>query len=111
MPKLRDLIREFFYHFPTPPSNSPLSGGSEKMASGSPLSGGNERMVSAAVRSQVDDSPGWTAQTGRPHERDFSEIQSLYEDSLTAFRKNPIAWRIIQTTTNYILVVNLQDIV
>ncbi len=57
----------------------------------------------AAVTSKVDDSPGWTSNTGRLHERDFSEIQSLYEDSLTAFRKNPIAWRIIQTTTNYIL--------
>ncbi len=57
----------------------------------------------SAVTSRVDDSPGWTSNTGRPHDRDFSEIQALYEDGLTAFRKNPIAWRIIQTTTNYIL--------
>jgi hypothetical protein len=51
----------------------------------------------------VTSRPGWTSNTGRPHERDFSELKSLYEDSLTAFRKNPIAWIIFQTTTNYIL--------
>ena len=60
-----------------------------------------------AATAQVDDSPGWSANTSRPHERDFSEIQNLYEDALTAFRKNPIAWRIIATTTSYIVGDNL----
>jgi len=57
----------------------------------------------ASVSAQVDDSSGWVSHTSRPHERDYSEIQSLYEDALVAYRKNPIAWRIISTTTNYIL--------
>lgn len=61
----------------------------------------------AEVTGQVDDSPGWSANTNRPHERDFSEIQSLYADALTAYRKNPIAWRIIATTTSYIVGDNL----
>ncbi len=55
------------------------------------------------VTVKVDDSAGWTQHTGRPHERDWSEMQSLYEDALVAYRKNPIAWRIVATTTNYIL--------
>jgi hypothetical protein len=57
----------------------------------------------AAVSVQVDDSPGWTSLTGRPHEYDQSKIQSLYEDSLQAWRKNPIAWRIIGITTDYVV--------
>jgi hypothetical protein len=57
----------------------------------------------SAVTAQVDDSPGWVADKRQPHERDFSEVQALYEDALAAYRKNPIAWRVIATTTNYIL--------
>lgn len=63
--------------------------------------GAGERL--AAIRAQVDDSPGWVGYTRRLHERDVAEVQSLYEDALAAYRKNPIAWRIIATTTNYIL--------
>lgn len=88
MPTFRDRINAFL----SPPS--PATQGRVGAAAVTSLN---------TVSATVDDSPGWTAQTGRPHERDFSEIQSLYEDALTAFRKNPIAWRIIQTTTNYIL--------
>ncbi len=63
--------------------------------------GAGERL--AAIEAQVDDSPGWVGYTRRLHERDVAEVQSLYEDALTAYRKNPIAWRIIATTTNYVV--------
>ena len=56
-----------------------------------------------AVTAKVDDSPGWGNLSDRPHDRTWSEIQSLYEDALTAWRKNPIAWRIISITTDYIV--------
>jgi hypothetical protein len=76
---------------------------------------GNDRhaakeTLGAAARAVVDDSRGWTSLTGsgRPHERDWSEVQGLYEDSLSAYRKNPIAWRIIATTTNYVVGDRLQ---
>ncbi|MBN2148714.1 MAG: hypothetical protein JW726_15105 [Anaerolineales bacterium] len=55
------------------------------------------------VTSQVDDSPGWQSISGRAHDRDWGSIQELYTDSLTAWRKNPLAWRIIATTTNYVI--------
>ena len=50
-----------------------------------------------------DDNAGWTSTTGRPHDRDYSEIQAQYTDSLTAWRKNPLAWRIISITTDYVI--------
>lgn len=57
----------------------------------------------ASAASRVDDSPGWTSLTGRPHDYDQSRIYDLYQDSLLAWRKNPIAWRIIGITTDYVV--------
>ena len=57
----------------------------------------------AQITAQVDDSPGWTSMTGRPHDYDQSQIMELYTDSLLAWRKNPIAWRIISITTDYVV--------
>jgi hypothetical protein len=57
----------------------------------------------AQVTSQVDDSPGWQNITPRRHERDYAEIQELYTDALTAWRKNPIAWRAISITSDYVI--------
>ena len=57
----------------------------------------------ASVTAQVDDSSGWTSLTGRPHDYDQSKIQELYADALEAWRKNPIAWRIIAVTTDYVV--------
>jgi hypothetical protein len=51
----------------------------------------------------VDDSAGWQAFTGGTHDRDASEIQQLYADALTAWRKNPMAKRIVDTITDYCL--------
>jgi hypothetical protein len=57
----------------------------------------------SSVSSRVDESPGWTTITGRPHERTSAEIQDIYEDALKAWRKNPIAWRITAITSNYVV--------
>ncbi len=57
----------------------------------------------AAVSVQVDDSPGWFGFQGGPNDRDASEIQEQYRDALTAWRKNPMAKRIIDCTTDYVL--------
>lgn len=51
----------------------------------------------------VDDSPGWSSMTGRPHDYDPARIQEIYADALEAWRKNPIAWRMIAITTDYIV--------
>jgi hypothetical protein len=55
------------------------------------------------VTVQVDDSPGWMSLTGRGHDYEAGKIQELYQDALTAWRKNPIAWRIITITTDYVV--------
>jgi hypothetical protein len=45
----------------------------------------------------------WQTISGRKHDRSWSEIQELYTDSLTPWRKNPMAWRVINTTVNYVV--------
>jgi len=62
-----------------------------------------DRDFYSQVTSQVDDSPGWQSISGRRHDRDYAEIQELYTDALTAWRKNPIAWRIVSITSDYII--------
>ena len=62
----------------------------------------------AAVTSQVDDTPGWSSLTGRTQDYDPSQIQEIYADALTAWRKNPIAWRIISITTDYVVGDNIK---
>lgn len=57
----------------------------------------------ASVSVRVDDSPGWGRVSGQPHERTAGEIQELYEDTLEAWRKNPIAKRIVDITTDYVV--------
>ena len=57
----------------------------------------------SAVTAQVDDSPGWIGFQGGPNDRDAQEIQQLYTDALEAWRKNPMAKRIIDCTIDYVL--------
>jgi hypothetical protein len=45
----------------------------------------------------------WQTISGRKHDRSWAEIQELYTDALTAWRKNPMAWRVINTTVNYVV--------
>ena len=62
------------------------------------------REMQATITSQVDDSAGWSGLTaGRGHDRDQAEVQELYEDALKAWRKNPMAKRFIEATTDYIV--------
>lgn len=67
-----------------------------------------------AVTSRVDDgsgagSGGWMTLTGRlganyaPHDYEPSRVQELYQDALSAWRRNPIAWRIVAITTDYVV--------
>ena len=56
------------------------------------------------VHSRVDDDPaGWAGLQGSPHDYDHAQVQELYADALTAWRKNPIAFRIISITTDYVV--------
>ena len=57
----------------------------------------------STVTAKVDDSPGWTSLSGRPHDLTSSEIHEQYEDALKAWRKNPLAFRIISITSDYIV--------
>ena len=57
----------------------------------------------ARVSVKVDDSAGWDSITTQGHDRTASDIQEMYDDSLTAWRKNPIDLRIIQTITDYVV--------
>jgi hypothetical protein len=52
----------------------------------------------------VEDSPaGWSLLDQRPHDYHPGEVQRIYSDSLEAWRKNPLAWRIIAITTDYVV--------
>lgn len=58
-------------------------------------------LAQLAVTVKIDDSPGWSNFVGLPNDRDLAEMQQLYADALTAWRKNPIAKRIVEITTDY----------
>jgi hypothetical protein len=61
------------------------------------------------VSAVVDDSRGWGSLTGRLnggfHHQDYDpgQVQQIYADALEAWRKNPVAWRIIAITTDYVI--------
>jgi hypothetical protein len=54
-----------------------------------------------AISPNLRTDSGWSSLVNRSHDRDAGDLLKQYEDALTAYRKNPIAWRIIQTTTDY----------
>ncbi|HSR15106.1 MAG TPA: hypothetical protein VLL51_05110, partial [Gemmatimonadales bacterium] len=62
-----------------------------------------------AVTVRVDDDRsggagrGWVSFTGGPNDRDHGEIQQQYTDALEAWRKNPMAKRIVDCITDYVL--------
>ncbi len=59
----------------------------------------------ASVSTRIEDAPndnGWTRLAGG-HDYDPAQVQELYADALTAWRKNPIAFRIISITTDYVV--------
>ncbi|MFC2030956.1 hypothetical protein ACFLWA_09535 [Chloroflexota bacterium] len=57
----------------------------------------------ATITSQVDDTSGWQRMGDAPNDRDAAEMQQLYTDALTAWRKNPMAKRIVDIITDYCL--------
>ena len=59
--------------------------------------------VDFAVSPNLATDDHWQTISGRKHDRSWSEIQELYTDALTAWRKNPMAWRIINTTVNFVV--------
>ena len=66
-----------------------------------PMHPGNSTNFAVTPNLASDDH--WQTISGRKHDRSWSEIQELYTDALTAWRKNPFAWRIIATTVNYVV--------
>ena len=54
-----------------------------------------KKVEAASVTVKIDDRRGWGSLTGRPQDYDAGTIVELYNDALEAWRKNPIAWRII----------------
>lgn len=67
---------------------------------GSWIAGVKLATVTATVK---DTEGGWLSLSGRPHDYDASKIYDLYQDALTAWRKNPIAWRIIAIITDFVV--------
>ena len=61
------------------------------------------RLASVTVDMKVGDLDGWTAHQARPNDRSPTEIQQLYQDALTATRKNPLAKSIVNITTDFII--------
>jgi hypothetical protein len=57
----------------------------------------------ATVTAQVDDSTGWLGFSGGPNDRGAGEMQKQYTDALEAWRKNPLAKRIVDLITDYVL--------
>lgn len=57
-------------------------------------------VLPGAVR---DDAPAFVPLTGRPQDYDSAQTYRQYQDALTAWRKNPIAWRIINITTDFVV--------
>jgi len=57
----------------------------------------------SSVTSQVADDPGWMGLTAGSNELDLAQVQEGYKDALTAWRKNPMAKRIIDVTTDFCL--------
>lgn len=94
MTTLKDRITAFL----NPPL--PLGGGYNSSR------GRGEGLTSISAR--VDDSSGWSPLTNRPHDYDPAQVFELYQDALTAWRKNPIAWRIISIITDFVVGDNIQ---
>jgi hypothetical protein len=46
---------------------------------------------------------GWVSLSPRGHDYHQGEVFRLYSDALEAWRKNPLAWRIISITTDYVV--------
>jgi len=59
--------------------------------------------IALAISVKIDDSPGWHKHGRANHDRDQAEADQLYADILKAWRLNPLAWRTVQITTDYVV--------
>ena len=60
---------------------------------------GNPEQLAISANLKTDGY--WRTLNAGNHDRNAGDIQSQYDDALTAWRKNPMAWRIINITTDY----------
>ena len=60
-----------------------------------------EQLSSISPNLRTDDY--WQSHQAREHDRPSHEISSQYNDALEAWRKNPLAWRMIQITSDYVI--------
>lgn len=59
-----------------------------------------------SISVRIDDSnnnKGWTIHNRRPNDLTHSETYEKYNDALTAWRKNPMARRIVDLTADYVI--------
>ncbi len=56
-----------------------------------------------AISSNLVTDDHWQTISGRKHDKTWSEIQEQYTDALTAWRKNPMAWRIVSTGVSFVV--------
>ncbi|MDX1665050.1 MAG: hypothetical protein R3272_14760, partial [Candidatus Promineifilaceae bacterium] len=71
------------------------------------IAGPARRAQLGAVSARVGDGPrglnGWSPISAREHERSWSEIKELYDDTLEAWRRNPLAKRATDITADYVV--------
>ena len=61
------------------------------------------RRYLASVSARVDDSPGWTNLGGTQWDKPYPNLYQEQVNALEAWRKNPLAKRIITLTTDYVV--------
>jgi len=62
------------------------------------------RAYLATVSSRVSDKDsGWQAMTGTPRDQPWPDLLQQMDDALEAWRKNPLAQRIVALTTDYVV--------
>jgi hypothetical protein len=64
---------------------------------------GERSRLSSALPTPVTDEGAWRSLSGRGHDHNFAAVQEQYADALSAWRRNPLAWRITAITSDYIL--------
>ncbi len=67
------------------------------------IGGPNTRAQLATLTQPIQDKGLWGTLSDRPYERTQAEVQELYLDALTAWRKNPLAKRIVDITNDYVI--------
>lgn len=61
------------------------------------------RRAMLSISAAVDDSPGWTSLNATSLDTPWPELQQQFADTLEAWRKNPLARRIVGLTTAYVV--------